>query len=164
MFASSVPQAVALRVREMGVLLFRVVDTSKDLVESIAPDASSEKWRLLGGRLQPIGALCATKDLSGAGRRLWHGVSVVDDSRSWCGMQVWSRRGITVSKQILREMKSLERRQLGRMARWQRGADDAPERFSLSREDDERLLPGNWCAAYSFCSTANKFVSRRRWQ
>ena len=68
MFASSVPQdtreATALRVREMGVLLFRVVDTSKDLVESIAPDASSEKWRLLGGRLQPIGALCATKDLS----------------------------------------------------------------------------------------------------
>ena len=60
MFASS----VALRVREMGVLLFRVVDTTKDLVESIAPDASSKKWRLSDERQPPIGALCAAEDLS----------------------------------------------------------------------------------------------------
>ena len=84
-------EAVALRVRVMGVLLFRVVDTSKDLVESIALDASSEKWRLSDERQPPIGALCATKDLSGARRRLWRGVSVVDDSRSWWGLHVRSR-------------------------------------------------------------------------
>ena len=95
MFASSVPQAVALRVREMGVLLFRVVDTSKDLAESIAPDASSEKWRLLGGRLQPIGALCATKDLSRSRTTLvaWCPLSMIRGAGAACkcGRDVASR-------------------------------------------------------------------------
>ena len=87
MFASSVPQAVALRVREMGVLLFRVVDTSKDLVESIAPDASSKKWRLSGERQPPIWCFMRCKKFVWSETTPW----------AWCplamirGAGVWGR-------------------------------------------------------------------------